>query len=57
MAVTLYAQGMSLGIASDLTGIEKHEILDYAGETMMFDRFRDAVTILERMKVVRKLLE
>lgn len=57
MAVTLYAQGMSLGIASDLTGMEKQEILNYAGETMMFDRFRDAVTILERMKVARKLLE
>lgn len=57
MGVTLYAQGMSLGVASELTGMEKQEILNYAGETMMFDRFRDQVSILDRMKMARKLLE
>ncbi len=56
MAATFYAQGMSLGIAAELTGLEKQEILDYAGETMMFDRLRDEKSISERMKDARRLL-
>lgn len=54
MAATLYAQGISLGVASDETGIDKQEILDYAGETMMFDRLKDEKGIAERMKVARE---
>lgn len=57
MAATLYAQGMSLGIASEMTGMEKQEILNYAGETMMFDRLKDEKGIHERMKFARKLIE
>ena len=56
MAATLYAQGMSLGVASEMTGMEKQEILDYAGETMMFDRLKDEKPIAERMKFARKLI-
>lgn len=56
MAATLYAQGISLGVAADITGLEKQEILDYAGETMMFDRLKDEKSIAERMKIARKLL-
>jgi hypothetical protein len=56
MAATLYAQGMSLGVASEMTGMEKQEILDYAGETMMFDRLKDETPIAERMKLARKLI-
>ena len=56
MAATFYAQGMSLGVASDMTGLEKQEILDYAGNTMMFDRVEEKITILERMKVARRFL-
>jgi hypothetical protein len=56
MAATFYAQGMSLGIAAEMTGLEKQEILDYAGETMMFDRLRTEKGIAERMKAARKLL-
>ena len=56
MAATFYAQGMSLGVAAEMTGLEKQEILDYAGETMMFDRFRDEKTVAERMKIARKIL-
>ncbi len=56
MAATFYAQGMSLGVAADMTGIEKQEILDYAGETMMFDRLKEEKTIQERMKVARQLI-
>ena len=56
MAATFYAQGMSLGVAADLTGLDKQEILDYAGETMMFDRLKEEKSINERMKAARKLL-
>ncbi len=55
-AATLYAQGISLGLASEMTGLDKQEILAYAGETMMFDRLRDEKSIAERMKAARKLL-
>ncbi len=57
MAATFYAQGMSLGISSEMTGLEKHEILDYAGETMMFDRLKEEKSIDDRMKMARKLLK
>jgi hypothetical protein len=56
MAATFYAQGMSLGVAAEMTGLEKQEILDYAGETMMFDRLRTEKTVAERMKIARKVL-
>ncbi len=56
MAATFYAQGMSLGLAAEMTGLEKQEILDYAGETMMFDRLQAEKTILERMKIARRLV-
>jgi hypothetical protein len=56
MAATFYAQGMSLGVASDMTGLEKQEIMDYAGQTMMFDRLEEEVGILERMKTARRFI-
>lgn len=56
MAATFYAQGMSLGVASEMTGMQKQEILDYAGQTMMFDRLKEEKTIKERMKVARQLI-
>ena len=56
MAATFYAQGMSLGVASDMTGLEKQEILDYAGHTMMFDRVKEEKSVTERMKDARRLL-
>ena len=56
MAATFYAQGMSLGVASEMTGIQKQEILDYAGQTMMFDRLKEEKTIKERMKIARQLI-
>jgi hypothetical protein len=56
MAATFYAQGMSLGVAAEMTGLEKQEILDYAGETMMFDRLKDEMTIEDRIKTARKFL-
>lgn len=56
MAATFYAQGLSLGVAAELTGLEKQEILDYAGETMMFDRLKEEKSVHDRMKTARKLL-
>jgi hypothetical protein len=55
-AATFYAQGLSLGVAAEMTGLDKQEILDYAGETMMFDRLKEEKSIHERMKAARKLL-
>ena len=56
MAATFYAQGISLGVSAEMTGLQKQEILEYAGETMMFDRLKEEKSIDERMKVARKLL-
>ena len=56
MAATFYAQGMSLGVASEMTGLEKQEIMDYAGHTMMFDRVKEEKSVTERMKHARRLL-
>jgi hypothetical protein len=56
MAATFYAQGMSLGVAAEMTGLEKQEILDYAGETMMFDRLKTEKSIAERIRMARKVL-
>jgi hypothetical protein len=56
MAATFYAQGMSLGIAAEMTGLDKQEILDYAGETMMFDRLKDEMPIADRIRTARKFL-
>jgi hypothetical protein len=55
-AATFYAQGMSLGVASEMTGMEKQEILDYAGNTMMFDRLKEEKTLKERMKIARQMI-
>jgi hypothetical protein len=57
VAATLYAQGISLGLASEMTGMNKQDILDYAGKTMMFDRVKEEKGILERVKALRKLVE
>ncbi len=55
LASTLYAQGFSLGNASSITGVEKREILSYAGKTMMFDRLKSEVSMSERLKRIRKI--
>lgn len=57
VAATLYAQGLSLGLASEMTGMNKQDIQEYAGKTMMFDRVKEEQSIQERMKNARKLLE
>ena len=54
-AATLYAQGISLGNAAEITGIDKRELLAYAGQTMMFDRVKEKKGIEERMKDLREI--
>ena len=56
MAATFYAQGLSLGVAAEMTGLEKQDILNYAGETMMFDRLKEEKSIQDRMKNARKII-
>jgi len=56
LAAVLYAKGMSLGMASRLTGIPKAEILSYAGKTMMFDRLKSEVPVKERVKSLLRYL-
>jgi len=55
IASVLYAQGISLGNASELTGSDKREVLLYAGQTMMFDRLKEKRGIEDRMKELRKI--
>ncbi len=57
VASVLYAQGFSLGRAAEITGVDKREIMDYAGNTMMFDRVETEMTLSERMKKFRKVFE
>ncbi len=54
-AATLYAQGLSLGLASKIIGVEQQELLNYAGKTMMFDRISEEKDIFERVKTARKI--
>ncbi len=55
IASTLYAQGISLGSAAEMTGTDKREVLLYAGQTMMFDRLKEKKGIEERMKDLREI--
>ncbi len=55
-AAILYAQGISLSAASEMTGVEKQEIMDYAGKTMMFDRLSDKIPLDSRIKKARRML-
>ncbi len=53
-AAILYAQGMSLSLASELTGIAKQDIMDYSGKTMMADRVEEAIGMAERVKKAKR---
>lgn len=56
VAATLYAQGFSLGRASEMTHVEKQDILEYAGRTMMFDRVKNEKGIMQRIRSARRLI-
>jgi hypothetical protein len=53
-AAILYAQGMSLSLAAEETGISKQDIMDYSGKTMMADRVAEAVRISDRVKKAKR---
>lgn len=55
-AATMYAQGISLGVASEMTGMDKQEILSYAGDTMMFERIKEELSIKDRVKIARAFI-
>jgi hypothetical protein len=55
-AATLYAQGISLSRVAKMTGVEKQEIMDYAGKTMMFERMEDESDLQKRIKKARHML-
>lgn len=55
-AATLYAKGVSLGLAAEISGIGQQEIQKYAGDSMMFDRLKEEIDIRERVKKARKLI-
>jgi hypothetical protein len=55
IASTLYAQGISLGNASEITGTDKREVLSYAGQSMMFDRMQEKKSMESRMKELREI--
>lgn len=55
IASRLYAQGVSLGNAAEITGALKRDVAHYAGKTMMHDRAGITMNILERLKRVRKI--
>jgi hypothetical protein len=55
-AATMYAQGISLGLASEMTGMSKQDILDYAGKTMMFDRIKEEMSVKDRLKLARRAI-
>lgn len=54
-ASTFYAQGLSLGRAAEMTGLDKREILSYAGQTAMNERLPPTQTVNERMRKLRAL--
>ncbi len=56
-AATLYAQGISAGAAAELVGVDKQEVLEYAGQTLMADRMKEAKPIAKRMAQLRAFLE
>ena len=56
-AATMYAKGVSLGLAAEVSGVGQQEIQKYSGDSMMFDRMKEEMDIRERVKKARKLLE
>ena len=53
-AAILYAQGMSLSLAAELTGMPKQDIMDYSGKTMMADRVAETLSMQERVKKAKE---
>lgn len=52
---TLYAQGLSIGKASEISGVSKEKIFQYSGKTLINDRFGKTISIKERLNNVRTI--
>jgi hypothetical protein len=52
---TLYAQGLSIGKASEIAGVSKEKIFQYSGKTLINDRFGKTMSIKERINNVRSI--
>lgn len=55
IASRLYAQGISLGNAAEITGVSKRDVAHYSGKTMVHDRAGITKNITERLGGVLKL--
>ncbi|MCC7552582.1 hypothetical protein KO317_02865 [Candidatus Micrarchaeota archaeon] len=52
---SLYAKGMTLGVASDLSGADRIEIMQYVGKTTIYENMKEPIEIKERIERVRKI--
>lgn len=52
---TLYAQGLSIGKASEIAGVSKEKIFQYSGRTLISDRFGKTISIKERVNNVKSI--
>lgn len=52
---SLYTKGMSLGIAADLSGADRIEIMQYIGKTTIHERIQEPIDIKKRLEGVRKI--
>ena len=52
---TLYAQGLSIGRAAELSGVSKEKIFQYSGRTLINDRFGKTMSIKERVNNVKSI--
>ncbi len=57
IASSLYAEGISLGTAASFCGVDKQELLDYVGKTMMYDRLKDEYPVKKRIKELLRIIE
>ena len=55
VASVLYAKGFSLSKAVELTGVEKHDLMEFSGATTMFERASGGRKFTERLKDARKI--
>ncbi|VVB56558.1 Uncharacterised protein [uncultured archaeon] len=56
-ASTFYASGLSLGRAAELSGLDKREILSYAGQTRMNERLSGTISVAARLRSLKSLME
>ena len=53
---TLYAWGLSLGLASKLVGIPEHEIMSHSGKTKIVDEESISKSATKRVKEAEEIL-